>query len=342
MSILAPQLPFVRDQNGRGTPVLPNLPSNLPFTPGNVWHVRPRFGSDVNASGKNPQSAFKSLRRAHEVATKNQNDVVLLYSEGNAVNDTSDLQSVLLTWSKDLVHIIGVGSGQIVNPRSRIAFRAAADVATALFKVTANGCLFANLGFVVDVGTLMTGAVTVAGVRNHFTRCHFAGMVATDFLAGSSLKIDGGKENLFEECAIGVDTKMLGANANSQILFTNSLATSAGQCTRNIFKKCLISLWTNSATNAVFVRADANPSGSVFTIDRYQIFEDCLFYNSHLGTSVTYAFVSTSTQGQFILTGNTLLVGGDSWIVGGTTKVTGFPGINGAATIGIGIDLAHA
>ena len=333
-----PKFPFVRDGNGLFIPILPNLGVSLPFTPGNIWHVRPRYGSDITNNGLRPESAFKSLSKAHDRATKDQNDVVLLYSEGNSVANTSAIQNSLLTWSKDLVHLIGVGSGTLLSPRSRIAFAAGYDAATDLFRVTANGCLFRNIEPVVDVGTLMTGCTRIyLGARNHFQNCHFAGMVATDIVAGSSLALDGAKENYFEDCVLGVDTKQLGAYANSQLLFTNTLGTATGYNTRNIFKRCLFNLWTNSATNAVFVRADAHP-----TLDRYQLFDDCLFINSHLGTALTYAFVSTDTQGEFILSGTPLLVGGASWIVGSTTQVTARPDINGATTIGIGVVVAHS
>jgi len=42
--------------------ILPNLPPHLAFSQGNFFFVKPKTGSDVNASGKTPDQAFKTVR----------------------------------------------------------------------------------------------------------------------------------------------------------------------------------------------------------------------------------------------------------------------------------------
>lgn len=65
----------------RGIPIMPPIPE-LPFTQGNIWHVKPYSGNDGNY-GDHPSSAFKTLAQAHTKATADQNDIVLMYAESN-------------------------------------------------------------------------------------------------------------------------------------------------------------------------------------------------------------------------------------------------------------------
>jgi hypothetical protein len=324
MSILAPQLPFVRDQNGRGVPVLPNLPPNLPFVPGNIWHVRPRLGSDVNASGKNWQSAFKTLRRAKEVAVANQNDVVLFAGEGNASANCTDYQNGLLTWDKDLVHLIGVNSGVSNSPRSRIAFTAAYAAATDLFKVTAHGCYFQGIQFWEGVASaLPTGCMTITGRLNKFKNCHIVGIgdAANDIAGAFSLNLKGAIQNEFEDCVIGTYTTSAGAasGGNSQILYTGT--GSAATCSAgNRFKRCIVYMKAIHGTYHLFIVAGSASIGA----SGAEVYEDCLFINSGVigGSALTNAFsLHDSAGGIVVLAGNTLIVGAGHTLADATSSV---------------------
>ena len=321
MSLLATQLPFVRDQNSRGVPVLPNLPANLPFIPGNVWHVRPRFGSDVNSNGKNPQSAFKSLRRALEVAVAGQNDVVLLYGEGNLSALCTDYQSGLLSWNKDLVHLIGVNSGVSNSPRSRVAFVSTYNVATDLFALTANGCYIQGVQFWEGVAhALPTGCMTITGRCNKFKQCHIVGIgdAANDINGAYSLNLYGAIQNEFEDCVIGTYTVNDGAasGGNSQILYT-ATASPATCSAGNHFKRCLVYMNAHHATYHQFILAGSASLGA----GGVEVYEDVQFINTG-GTALTTAFtLNTAAGGIVVLAGNTRIVGAGKTIASASSSI---------------------
>ena len=306
-----PQVPRINDVNGLGHPIYPILPE-IPFTQGNIWHVRPYKGSDVNASGKSPESAFRTLKRALAAATANQNDIVYLYSESNTGSATTDYQGALLDWNKDMVHLVGINSGVLFSPRSRIAFASTYNTATDLFKVSANGCLIKGIEFFMGVaGTLPTGCVTVTGNHNHFKNCHIAGFGgaagANDIANAYSLNLNGAKENLFDDCVIGVDTIALGATASNSQIYVQ------GYATRNIFRNCkIVTYVAGSATNHCFLRGSATHA-----LDRFIAFENCFFCNPTDAASLalTYAFVLAAGSGGSIhLTGGTRQFGCTGWI----------------------------
>lgn len=289
--LTSPKLPFVRDRNGLGIPVMPALPRNLPFTPGNIWHVRPRYGSDVNASGRNPQSAFKSLLRAKNAASADQNDVVLFYGEGTDKANCSDTQAVQLDWNKDLVHLIAVNSGVSLSPRTRIQSSAAYASALPVFKLSAGGCYIQGVEIVLEStdGSCL-GALEVTGSRNKFVGCHVYGFASAtqDIASGYSLFLNGAEENEFVECQIGSDRLAQGAQVNSQIKV-------AAVSKNNRFINSVIRLCSTHATNHIFLRA---PAGS---LDGTLVFQNTIGVNSknrNVGAAeLTYAFVVASTAG---------------------------------------------
>lgn len=280
-------------------------------TQGNIFFVSPILGSDNNPG--TVAAPFKTLVAALAAATPNQNDIIYLVATGNAAGLTTDYQNALLDWNKDQVHLIGVNAGPLFSQRSRVAFISSYAAATDLFKVSANGCLIQGIEFFMGVGSaLPTGCMTVTGQRNHFVRCHIAGMgnSANDISGAYSLQLKGAEENLFEDCTIGQDTVQLGAQSNSVLLFSNA---SPGGCTRNWFRGCRLMLDTSHATNCLFLRSGAT------SIDRETVFEDCLFINSinSGSTQLTEAMAvvaGTSPAGAIIMTGSkTGLFGASKW-----------------------------
>ena len=267
-------------------------------TQGNIWWVRPGTGTDSwdSSAGLVPQMAFKTLAFALSRATANQNDIVLLCQEGNTAALTTDYQSTALDWNKDLVHLVGINAGSQFSPRSRVAFASAYNTAAALFTVSANGCRIHGIEFFMGVaGTSPLGAVKVTGQRNHFTKCHMAGIGAdTNDVAGAySLRLAGAEECLFEDCVIGLDTIGGGTAANSEILIDTVSQ-------RNTFRDCLVTRLLDHATNHPMVKLAAATS-----IDRTLIFERCQFLNQSTNYAIAQAgifkLVAAITQGQIIL-----------------------------------------
>lgn len=234
-------------------------------TQGNVWHVKPSSGSDGH-DGKTPATACKTLASALSRATADQNDIILLYSEDNSTSGTTDYQSSTLTWSKDGVHLIGVSAPTAVSQRARIAQLSTATGLTQLVSVTASNCYFKGVSIfhgVADATSLV--ALQVSGERNVFEDCHIAGIGdATMSAAGAaSLEIEGGAENVFRRCVIGVDTIARDADV-AEIRFD-------GNATRNLFEDCIIQGFI-SAAGYVHVKVE-DATG----IDRWTIFKNCLF-----------------------------------------------------------------
>lgn len=290
--------------------VINTLAASIFPTQGNIWFVNPQFGSDVTNDGSRLQP-FASCARALAAATAGQNDIVFLEASSNTAAQTTDYQVALLNWNKDLVHLIGINSGPQFGSRSRIAFASTYAAATDLFKLSANGCVIANIEFFMGVAsTLPTGCITVTGQHNHFSKCQIAGMGATtnDIAGAYSLQLAGAQENLFEDCVIGQDTVQLGAATNSVILFANS----GGGVTRNTFRNCQVMLDTSSATACLFLRSAAT------AMDRVNRFDSCVFINavSSGSTALTHAMAvatGSSPAGMIVLSGTTGLVGASGW-----------------------------
>lgn len=230
----------------------------------NIFLVDPANGSDSNP-GTSFQKPLASIEAAEALCTANQHDVVL-YLAGSSGNNLA----AALTWDKNYTHLIGWCAPTMVGQRSRIFQTSTLTGASPLLNITASGCIFKNFYIfqgVNDATSLIN--VQVTGGRNYFENVHFAGgghaTQAVD--GGASLKIDGGSENTFVNCTIGVDTTAAGNGMVGLLLDTDA--------SRNIFKECHFSMYAGH-TGAAFVEV-ADATG----IDRYTIFDNCLFTNTN-------------------------------------------------------------
>ena len=270
---------------------------------GKAWFCKPSSGSDGN-DGTTVDRAVKTLSKAHDLATANRNDTVYYFAESNTAASTTDYQSATLTWSKDLTHLVGVCAPSVVSQRARIAQLSTATGVSPLLDVTADGCVFSNISVfhgVADATSLI--AVRVTGTRNYFHNVHFAGVGdATMSAAGAcSLKIDGGAENVFDHCVIGVDTIARDADATELLL--------DGAATRNLFEDCHFSSYISAAGFASVTIADATG------IDRWLRFKNCLFTtdSTNQATTQTAVFVIPAmVQGKVILQNSYYLTDGAS------------------------------
>lgn len=282
------------------------VPVGGKFTNGKGIFVLPSTGLDGN-TGKTVNRPIKTLAKALSLATADKNDVVYLVSESNTAASTTDYQSTALDWNKDGVSLVGINSGNQVAQRSRIAQLSTATGVSDLFTVSADNCYISNIHVFhgVDDATSL-GAVKVSGSRNHFYRCHFAGIghATQDAADNYSLKVTG-SENLFEECVIGLDTIARGTAANYEM-------TMSGGATRNIFRNCIIQTYAEANTH-LFLKIAANG------IDRWNLFDNCTFINmptsTASGTTMTEAFDITGggSPDGLILLKNCALVGATDW-----------------------------
>ena len=307
------------------------------LTQGNTFFVRPVNGRDGN-DGKSPKRAFKTLTEALAKCTAGQNDVVYLMAESDSAGGTTDYQGATLNWNKDLCHLIGVNSGPRMSQRSRVAFTSTYAGASNLFTLSANGCLIQGVEFYAGVASVNpTGCMLVTGERNHVRKCHIAGMgnTANDIAGAYSVQLSGAGagENLFDDCVIGLNTLTLGAHLNSQILC-------AGYAARNTFRNCLVQMFTNHATNHVFLRAPAA------SIDRYLIFEDTQFLNAidsgSTGLTEAFVVVATSNGTVLLLGGRTGFVGATDWNSTDSGNVRSIDGSITSATFGLGVAVTQS
>lgn len=241
---------------------------------GTVFYLDPVNGSDNNNSGLSGTSAVKTLPKGYGLLTEGHNDVLVLM--GNGLSTGSARLSAAFTWGKNAAHLIGVCPPVAVGKRARIAPTLATTAFANFFTVSGSGCLFKNIqwfqGF--DTGTTAEICLTVSGGRNLFEDCDIQGIgdAASAADTGSrSLLIKTIGENTFRRCAIGLDT-VIRSVANYSVQF---LGTGANSLPRNVFKDCIFSQWSSSAQAAALYVLGANPAG----IDRYQIFDNCIFFN---------------------------------------------------------------
>jgi len=272
-------------------PILPNLGDSLPFPAGRILHVRPRYGSDINARPDLVERAFKTIQVAFQNAKANQNDVILVHSEGNSSAYCTSYQSETLDWNKDGVHLIGVNNGINISPRSRLAFISSYVTASNLITVSANNCLFRGIAMFAGVAdTNPTGCLKVTGDRNKFEDCHITGFghASMDIAGAYSINLSGAEENQFERCTIGMDRITCGAQANSQLLCESTAKN-------NRFTDCVFKLVSTHATNHLFVRAATS------SLDGGLEFIRTVGYNSQSrnvsGSELTYAMVVASDAG---------------------------------------------
>jgi hypothetical protein len=214
------------------------------LTQGNVWHVKPYSGSDGN-DGKSPQYAFKTLSKALAMATANQNDYVLLYSESNTAANTFDFLSASLDWNKDAVHLIGVTAAPLIGSRAGLRNATTAATIEDLFTVSADNCLIANIAiFHGDVTSTATSprAMVVSGTRNRIENCQISGNGDTggsmDTAGARSLAVTGA-ENTFSHCYIGLDTVIRG---------TQAAEVTIGNIARTVFEDCYFNTYTSLST----------------------------------------------------------------------------------------------
>lgn len=265
--------------------------ASLAFTPGNVVWLNPDSGSDQwdgttpeNIAGTT-QGPKQTLSAAYDLLREGMNDVVALISDGTT-SGTARVNSAF-TWSKNAAHLVGIASGVNISSRARIAPTATTTAFANFFTVSGSGCFFQNIQWFHGFNTGTTSAIclTVTGSRNLFLGCAIDGMgdEASAQNSGSrSLKISGGgQENIFRSCAIGIDTvTRTVANASVEL---------AGATARNQFIDCVFPFMTSAAT----------PLGILGTgngcVDRFNLFQRCLFVNAIKSTSTTMSALASFT-----------------------------------------------
>lgn len=269
-----------------------------------TFFVDPVNGSDGNP-GTSIDQAFASLYRAHYMMVAGRNDVCYLISDGttastvrlsaaNAVAAQGPSESPAttgtLTWSKNACHLIGVTAPGGENSRARIApptgtYTSATFGSGNLVVVSASACYFANISVThaFSTGSTTDIAWTDSGGRNVYNNCGFFGALSAAAAAASgstSLLLTGSTgECSFYTCVIGCDTSVARTGSFAEL---NIAAGSP----RNRFYKCVIQTQAGSTSAAFWLTIGA--SG----IDRYVLFDDCVFMNMVLGSASPFSLMA--------------------------------------------------
>lgn len=244
-----------------GLPVMTGVPFSKDAK---YYFVDPANGND-NDTGLSPAEALATIPAAYAKTIANQNDVVFYIAGSSGMN-----LDAALVWAKNYTHLIGIAAPTMVGQRARIFQTSTLTGASPLLDITASGCILKNFYIFqgVDDNTSLIN-VRVTGSRNYFEGVHFAGGGhATQAIdGGASLVLSGGSENTFVNCTIGVDTISAGAGMAGLVV------AATGGAARNIFRNCHFTMYAGHA-GAIFVELLGN-SG----LDRYLIFDNCLFVN---------------------------------------------------------------
>jgi len=244
-----------------------------------VYLVDPANGSDSNL-GTKLIKPLASVEAAEDLCVANQHDVVL-YIAGATKNDLA----ATLTWDKSYTHLVGWCAPTNIAQRARI-MDAGALILSPAINFTATGGIFKNFYSFqgVDEATSLIN-VQVTGGRNYFENVHFAGGGhATQAIdGGASLLINGGEENFFKHCTIGIDTIAAG-DGMAGVRFD-------GAGPRTTFEDCLFLMYAGHI-GAKFVEI-VDSAG----FDRFIYFKNCLFLNDSSTITMTEAFTVPAGMG---------------------------------------------
>jgi len=291
---------------GLGFKVRPNDIAGLLGSPqvGNVWYVDGLNGLDTNP-GNAANQAFKTLYAAHNAATDNNYDQIIVVPTGTGSGTgTTEETYGRWTFSKNLVTVIGAPAPSRISQRSRILWSTAGQSTTTLplLTISGNGNSFVNLQFATFVDNNVL--VKLTGDRNFFSNIHFAGIgdaTAGDDADAKSLWLADGDENFFSDCVIGLDT-VARSTTNTE------LQVDAGS-QRNQFEDCLVICFADNSGHFFVKLPD---SGS---IDRWVIFKRCGFINptDSTATAMTDAMSVHATPGGSVFLIDCYKLGATGW-----------------------------
>lgn len=283
-----------------------------PFFTGRWIFADAVYGSDGNTGGAD--DPVQTLTQAYALTTEGKNDVVVLVGHPTTAAATTGTfrLSAQLDWAKSATHLIGMCAPTMIGQRARISTATGATTNIAdLLKISAQGCYFGNFSIFQGVGQAATDEqlCQITGQRNYFNNVAFQGMGSANGAARAGsyvIYLNGGSENTFDGCQIGVDTQSRSAaNANVKL---------RAAATRNMFRNCMFPIYA-TATTPLVVDADAAAS-----IDRFAWFKDCLITN--FGTSALAGVVGfNAAQGGFILMDGCSAAGCTDWTASDTSTV---------------------
>jgi len=274
-----------------GVPVMGG--GGIPAMYGNVYFVDYRNGLDGN-DGKTKTLPLKTLSAAYAKCTTNNNDVILIDGDSEVTEDGK------LTWSKNRIHVVGLGSGMFHAQRSRIG-QSATGIAAAIdctIEVSGTGNSFENL----KISNAGTDAASVAclidsGEANTYINCSFMKLSDLDETAVSDA-VFRGDSSTFIACEFGADT-LAQTVARPTVRFKSSGGT---RCKHLLMRDCQFSC-ASSDSDKAFILIDGTSSLGFSNLMVNPIFT-CAIVNSMSAAALDNAIDSASG----LVDGNLLVI----------------------------------
>lgn len=288
----------------------------LPYV-GNVYYVDPYAGDDAANDGTVQNAAFKTVAAAFAKCTSGKHDVIVIAPTGGTGRT---IEPAAIAWNKRFTHLIGSCAPTGSTPRAGMGFTLAAATTTPQFVLSENGCIFKDVVFSQAVADSYA-LVKITGDYNYFEGVHFNGIAnatAGDSANGYDLYLSGGSENTFVRCTVGNATNARSAANCALKVDTN--------CSMDKFIGCIFNIWADNV-GALLVNFGTTP------IDRYILFDHCLFSNGGVnsgGTDLTVAMNSNAAMGGSVIMWDSWFSGGAAvaddftqfWAIGAMTKNT--------------------
>lgn len=181
---------------------------------GTKHYLDPVNGNDDN-DGLSATTAFKTLPVAYAALTENKNEVLYILGGSSSLS-----LAAAFTWAKSYTHCIGIGAELRFGGRVRIGH--SANFAT-MVTISGSGCVFHNLHFQCGRGsTTNVTCVSISGLRNQFSNCHFEAMLHATEAGGTqawrAVSLESAAQaNTFKGCTFGSWTTVW-ASANGKLI----------------------------------------------------------------------------------------------------------------------------
>jgi hypothetical protein len=211
-----------------GVPVLGS--GGIPSMFGDVYFVDDTNGDDTY-DGKSTTRPFKTLNKAYTECTTSNNDVIVINGTDPVEEDS------MLTWSKNKIHVVGLGAFGATDQSPRIIFSTTgiASDSAAVIKVTGWANTFTN----VRINCWGTHANNVtalwdAGEATTYTNCQFNKFTDLGETTASNVEARG-DSTTWRNCKFGFDTlEITAARPNLRIKGTGGSA----RMKNNYFENC--------------------------------------------------------------------------------------------------------
>lgn len=303
----------------------------IPATSGNYIFVNYTTGDDgTPLRAVSVSKPLKTVARAYELATSNNDDVIVLM--GNATH----VLTSMLTVSKNRVHFVGMDgtSGRAYGNNAKVSLgvtTAATDIGTMLNTGVRNS--FTNIKF-INGNTVTEGiyCVVEGGEYALYTNCEIYKSTDLDVTGAAEMVMNGDSTQMIN-CTIGslADARS-GSVIRANVLVTKGLAGSGKVARDVLFQGCRFWVQSTNTANRFVYGANATD------VERVMEFDHCSFINNVAGGAIpaqNVAFGATLTVGAVLLNRCTTLLASTAQST--TTGVFVDGAVPSAATTGISV-----